>query len=64
MNQASKQEQAVSPCINVCTLDDTNSLCRGCFRTIEEIAVWSHASNDERLRIIAAIAQRREEMSQ
>ena len=28
-----------SPCLNICTLDE-RGVCRGCFRTLEEIAGW------------------------
>lgn len=64
MIQAGKQNAAVSPCINVCTLDAANGLCQGCFRTLDEISVWSSASNDERLKILDAVARRRKELSQ
>ena len=54
--------QAVaSPCINVCRMDDDTGLCLGCFRTIDEIAVWSNASNDQRLTILLAVERRRSE---
>jgi hypothetical protein len=28
-----------SPCLNICTLDE-RGVCRGCYRTLEEIAGW------------------------
>ena len=28
-----------SPCLNICTLDE-RGICRGCFRSLEEIAGW------------------------
>ncbi len=28
-----------SPCLNICTLDG-QGVCRGCFRTLDEIAGW------------------------
>ncbi|WP_301103375.1 DUF1289 domain-containing protein [Propionivibrio sp.] len=59
MIQTSKPRQAASPCINVCALDAQNHLCQGCFRTIDEISRWSRVSNDERLSILDAAAQRR-----
>lgn len=64
MIQLGKQDTAASPCINVCTLDTANKLCQGCFRTLDEITVWSAASNAERLGILAAAARRREESCQ
>lgn len=29
-----------SPCIGVCTIDESNGFCRGCSRTTEEIKAW------------------------
>ena len=60
MIQDQKQPLATSPCINVCTLDAVNGLCQGCFRTIDEISIWSQASNEEKLNILSAVSRRRE----
>lgn len=62
MAQAIQQDLALSPCINVCALDSGNRLCLGCFRSIDEISLWSRISNDERLNILAAARQRREQL--
>ena len=35
-----------SPCINVCRMNPRTGLCEGCFRTIDEIAQWSTATNE------------------
>jgi len=48
-----------SPCINVCRMDDATGFCLGCFRTIEEIAVWSAAADAQRVRILLAVERRR-----
>lgn len=42
-------------------MDVDNGLCLGCFRTIEEITVWSRTDDSHRARILAAIARRRAE---
>jgi hypothetical protein len=47
-----------SPCINVCVLDAAN-VCRGCGRTIDEIAAWSTMSDAERDAVLADIIERR-----
>ena len=57
-------KQAVSPCVNICTLDTDLALCQGCFRTLAEISAWSRVSNDERLGILDAVALRRQAASQ
>lgn len=48
-----------SPCINVCKMDATSGLCTGCFRTLDEITVWSRVDDAARANILAAVAQRR-----
>ena len=50
----------VSPCINVCQLDARTGLCRGCYRTLDEISVWSEASDNDKLLILESVVKRRE----
>jgi len=35
-----------SPCLNICSLDG-QGICRGCFRSLEEIAGWTRMSAKE-----------------
>lgn len=37
-----------SPCISVCKMNEDRSLCLGCWRSIDEIRVWSRSDADER----------------
>lgn len=53
-----------SPCVNICILDEEHGLCRGCYRTLEEIGAWSLYSVQERERIMAALDARREQHQQ
>lgn len=48
-----------SPCINVCRMDAANTLCVGCWRSLDEIARWSRTSDDDRRAILAAVERRR-----
>jgi predicted Fe-S protein YdhL (DUF1289 family) len=48
-----------SPCVKVCVLDNTTGLCRGCLRTIDEIAGWVDMTADEKRATIERVAQRR-----
>ena len=48
----------VSPCINLCTLDE-NDVCRGCFRSRAEIGAWSTLSATEQWQVIERSEQRR-----
>jgi predicted Fe-S protein YdhL (DUF1289 family) len=47
-----------SPCISICRLEEASGLCAGCLRTLDEIAVWSVMSDDERHAVWARIAER------
>jgi predicted Fe-S protein YdhL (DUF1289 family) len=46
--------------VHVCTLDAATGLCRGCSRTLDEIARWSTMSEADRLHVWAQIRQRRD----
>jgi uncharacterized protein len=40
-------------------MDPRTRQCRGCLRTIEEIAGWYEASADEKRALLAVLAERR-----
>ena len=40
-------------------LDPRNDLCRGCFRTLDEIARWASMSDEERDRVMADLPKRK-----
>ena len=42
-----------SPCVQICKLID--SVCVGCFRTTEEITMWSKYTDKEREEVIRKI---------
>lgn len=48
-----------SPCVNVCVMDPERGVCRGCCRTLEEIAAWSSLGEEEQARVLAALPGRR-----
>jgi predicted Fe-S protein YdhL (DUF1289 family) len=50
----------LSPCIAVCIMDPGTGWCRGCFRTIREIAGWLDMSEAERRAVVEALPARRE----
>lgn len=49
-----------SPCVDICTMDPVTGLCRGCARTLDEIAAWSSLGDSERRRIMAELPKRRQ----
>jgi len=46
-----------SPCINICTLDE-DGYCRGCYRTIQEIANWSLMTPSEQRELLPELKRR------
>lgn len=48
-----------SPCVSLCRINQANGLCEGCLRTLDEIAVWSRATDDEKILILRRLRQRR-----
>ena len=47
VKQSPAHETPLSPCISVCTMNDSTGECLGCLRTLEEIANWSVYSPTE-----------------
>jgi predicted Fe-S protein YdhL (DUF1289 family) len=52
-------DYSASPCINVCVMNAASGLCEGCLRTLDEIAAWSCASDEQKRGIWQHIRQRR-----
>ncbi|MBC7779898.1 MAG: DUF1289 domain-containing protein [Proteobacteria bacterium] len=48
-----------SPCVLVCLYDKGLDACRGCYRTLDEIAHWSIYTPDEQRAVLAQVAERR-----
>lgn len=47
-----------SPCTGVCAIDPVTTLCRGCARTLAEIAAWYRADEREKRAILARCEKR------
>lgn len=50
--------QLPSPCISVCAMEITTGLCRGCLRTLDEIAAWSTLDDEGKRAVWARIQVR------
>jgi uncharacterized protein len=49
----------ISPCLGICIMDPRTRQCRGCLRTVEEIARWYEATPAEKRELLAVLAERR-----
>jgi len=47
-----------SPCVNVCEIDPGTGLCRGCRRTLQEIAEWLEMTPEQKLDTLRLVAER------
>lgn len=54
------ESEVVSPCINVCRIDDAG-LCTGCYRHINEITGWQTKSPKEQKEILLRVLKRQQE---
>jgi uncharacterized protein len=48
-----------SPCLGICIMDPRTRQCRGCLRTVEEIAQWYEATPAEKRAMLAVLEARR-----
>lgn len=56
---AQDQSQCVpSPCLSVCRMQADNSLCLGCFRTMDEIIAWGRMGEPGKRAVWLRIADR------
>jgi predicted Fe-S protein YdhL (DUF1289 family) len=52
-----------TPCVKICTYEPEQGLCRGCGRTLEEIAGWASMRADEREKIMEQLPERLRQLS-
>jgi uncharacterized protein len=48
-----------SPCIGVCFIEQRNGLCRGCYRTLEEISGWLEMTPEQKLATLRELQARK-----
>ncbi len=54
-----KAETVPSPCIAVCSIDAQTGYCKGCYRTLEEVAGWAAFDNATKRQVLEALEQRK-----
>lgn len=52
------QLEVKSPCIGVCALDESNGLCQGCYRTLDEIKAWWDMGQMEQKNLLVTLEER------
>jgi hypothetical protein len=54
----SDQSVIPSPCIGVCSIDNSSGFCEGCYRTLEEIQQWWDMDNSAKSEVIKQASAR------
>jgi uncharacterized protein len=52
------EQDVVSPCIGVCSVDDLTGLCQGCYRTLDEIQNWWDLDYVGKLAVVKQASER------
>ena len=48
-----------SPCVRICVVDEARDICRGCYRTLDEISKWASYSSEQKSALLEELAQRK-----
>ncbi len=59
MNAPTPPQPVASPCTSVCSMDAASGFCRGCLRTLDEIAQWSRLDEAGKRAVLARLPPRR-----
>ena len=54
-----KRDEVDSPCVNICVVHPEARICTGCYRSIEEIGIWSRLSPAARRAVMRDLPARR-----
>ena len=52
------QHDVPSPCISLCRMRESDGLCEGCWRTLDEIVNWSQMRDAQKREVWSQLAQR------
>jgi uncharacterized protein len=53
-----KDTEIPSPCIGVCSMDDSTGYCLGCYRTMDEIQQWWDLDNTQKQAVVDSASAR------
>ena len=52
-------DDVASPCSRICVVDEARDICRGCYRTLDEISKWAGYTRAQKLALLDDLAQRK-----
>ncbi len=51
-------QEVQSPCIGVCSMDESTGFCHGCYRTIDEIKGWWDMGVEQQKKLLTTLEER------
>lgn len=57
-NRIWQRAEIESPCVNICVIHPRAGICAGCYRTLDEIGLWSQMTADDRRSVMADLPER------
>ncbi|QBF33278.1 DUF1289 domain-containing protein [Thalassococcus sp. S3] len=57
-DQVWRRDEVQSPCVRICVVHPQERICTGCFRTVNEIAMWGRMSAEERQAVMDELPAR------
>ena len=48
-----------SPCVRICVVYETRDICRGCYRTLDEISRWASYTSEQKFELLEELARRK-----
>jgi uncharacterized protein len=58
------RDEVESPCIKLCVVHPEARICIGCYRTIDEISIWSRLTHEARADLMAELPNRASQLTQ
>jgi uncharacterized protein len=57
------RDEVESPCIKLCVVHPEARICIGCYRTIDEISIWSRLTHEARADLMAELPNRASQLT-
>lgn len=64
MSEIWQRQEIDSPCIKICVIHPDAKICVGCYRTGDEIAIWSRLTPEARRAVMADLPDRAKSITQ
>ena len=58
-----QRSEIESPCVKLCVVHPQERICVGCFRSIDEITMWSRMTPERRAEVMAELPSRAPRLS-